>query len=73
MVLDDKYLNDIEKDLPIMPDEWRNKLKNTGTSQENAELLLLYPVLLKLIVSLGISRGHLRRMFKELQIGVLMK
>jgi len=40
IVLDDNYLSEIEKDLPIMPNEWRAKLKCLGIDRLQAENLL---------------------------------
>lgn len=40
IVLDDNYLNDIESNLSIMPDEWRNKLKDLGIDRLMTENLL---------------------------------
>lgn len=40
IVLDDEYIADIEKDLPVMPDEWRKKLNIIGISREATEDLL---------------------------------
>jgi aspartyl-tRNA(Asn)/glutamyl-tRNA(Gln) amidotransferase subunit B len=40
IVLDDDYLNEIEKHLSVMPDEWRSKLKALGIDRLMTESLL---------------------------------
>lgn len=40
IVMDDNYLNEIEKHLSVMPDEWRSKLKALGIDRLMTESLL---------------------------------
>lgn len=40
IVLDDDYIAEIEKDLPIMPDEWRVRLKSLSVEKQMIETLL---------------------------------
>ena len=44
VVLDDEYLAEIEKDLPIMPDEWREKLQGCELDRQLIETLLEFQV-----------------------------
>jgi len=40
IVIDDEYIEEIRKELPIMPIEWRHRLKNLGIDQAYIETLL---------------------------------
>lgn len=40
VVLSDKYINQVKKEMPRLPDEWRDLLKRTGINREQAEILL---------------------------------
>jgi len=40
IILDDEYLREIEKQLSVMPDEWRSKLKTLGVDRLMVENLL---------------------------------
>lgn len=41
IVLDEAFISDIEKELPILPDEWRARLAKAGLENETIEELLL--------------------------------
>ncbi|MDO8266187.1 MAG: Asp-tRNA(Asn)/Glu-tRNA(Gln) amidotransferase subunit GatB [Candidatus Saccharibacteria bacterium] len=46
VVLDEAYLKEIEKDLPIMPEDYRKSLIERNIASQYIETLLLYPVLI---------------------------
>jgi aspartyl-tRNA(Asn)/glutamyl-tRNA(Gln) amidotransferase subunit B len=40
IVLDEKFIADIKKEMPVMPDEWRQRLSSLGIDKSHTETLL---------------------------------